>query len=53
MMFGERDQLRHPFGVAGCCIDQGYTGERAAKAAAGHGIVLKVVKLPEAKRASV
>ncbi|WP_309660545.1 MULTISPECIES: IS5 family transposase [unclassified Sphingomonas] len=34
-------------------VDQGYTGERAANAAAGHGIALKVVKLPEAKRGFV
>lgn len=31
-------------------VDQGYTGERAAKAAADHGITLEVVKLPEVKR---
>ena len=31
-------------------VDQGYTGERAANAAAKHGIALEVVKLPEAKR---
>jgi transposase len=31
-------------------VDQGYTGERAAQAAAEHGIELEVVKLPEAKR---
>ena len=31
-------------------IDQGYTGERAAEAAARHGIALKIVKPPEAKR---
>jgi transposase len=31
-------------------VDQGYTGERAANAAASHGIVLEVVKLLEAKR---
>ncbi len=31
-------------------VDQGYTGERAEQAAARHGIDLKVVKLPEAKR---
>jgi transposase len=31
-------------------VDQGYTGERAANAAAKHGITLEVVKLPEAKR---
>ncbi|WP_264045759.1 IS5 family transposase [Methylobacterium flocculans] len=34
-------------------VDQGYTGERAAKAAADHGIALEVVKLPEAKRGFV
>jgi transposase len=33
--------------------DQGYTGETAADAAAGHGIKLEVVKLPEAKRGFV
>ncbi len=31
-------------------VDQGYTGERAAKAAADRGTALEVVKLPEAKR---
>ncbi|MBD8546853.1 IS5 family transposase [Sphingomonas sp. CFBP 8760] len=34
-------------------VDQGYTGERAANAEAGHGIALEVVKLPEAKRGFV
>lgn len=34
-------------------VDQGYTGERAADAAATHGIALEVVKLPEAKRGFV
>ena len=34
-------------------VDQGYTGERAAEAARGHGIELEVVKLPEAKRGFV
>ena len=34
-------------------VDQGYTGERAANAAAKHGIVLEVVRLPEAKRGFV
>lgn len=33
--------------------DQGYTGERAATAAAAHKIALEVVKLPEAKRGFV
>jgi transposase len=31
-------------------VDQGYTGEAAAEAAAQHGIRLEVVKLPTAKR---
>lgn len=34
-------------------VDQGYTGERPAKAAAAHGIALNVVRLPEAKRGFV
>jgi transposase len=34
-------------------VDQGYTGEEAFDAAAGHGIILEVVKLPEAKRGFV
>jgi transposase len=34
-------------------VDQGYTGENAFDAAAGHGIILDVVKLPEAKRGFV
>ena len=34
-------------------VDQGYTGERAANAAARYGIALEVVKLPEAKRGFV
>jgi transposase len=34
-------------------VDQGYTGENAAEAAAEHGIQLEVVKLPEAKRGFV
>lgn len=34
-------------------VDQGYTGEAAANAAAQHGIQLEVVKLPEAKRGFV
>jgi len=33
-------------------IDQGHTGERAASAAAKHGIALEVVKLPEASAVS-
>lgn len=34
-------------------VDQGYTGERPAAAAAAHGIALEVVRLPEAKRGFV
>ncbi len=34
-------------------VDQGYTGEEPAEAAAAHGIALDVVRLPEAKRGFV
>ena len=34
-------------------VDQGYTGQPAAEAAAAHGIRLEVVKLPSAKRGFV
>jgi transposase len=34
-------------------VDQGYTGERPAQAAAAHDIALEVVRLPEAKRGFV
>ena len=34
-------------------VDQGYTGQPAAAAAAAHGITLAVVKLPDAKRGFV
>lgn len=34
-------------------VDQGYTGEKAAAAAEANGIVLEVVKAPEAKRGFV
>ena len=34
-------------------VDQGHTGDAPADAAARHGIQLKVVKLPEAKRGFV
>ncbi len=34
-------------------VDQGYTGEAAARGAEAHGIRLEVVKLPEAKRGFV
>ena len=42
---GERVELAY--------VDQGYTGEEPAAAAAAHGIELAVVKLPEAKRGFV
>ena len=34
-------------------MDQGYTGERTAQAAAARGIKLEVVRLPEAKKGFV
>lgn len=34
-------------------VDQGYTGEAAAEAAAQHGLQLEVVKLPQAKKGFV
>ena len=34
-------------------VDQGYTGDESAAAAAAHGIDLLVLKLPEAKRGFV
>jgi transposase len=34
-------------------VDQGYTGEKPAAAAAAHGIRLEVIKLPEAKKGFV
>ena len=34
-------------------VDQGYTGKKAAEAAAAHGLALEVVKLAEAKRGFV
>ena len=34
-------------------VDQGYTGEAPAAAAAAHGVKLEVVKLPDAKRGFV
>lgn len=39
--------------VSLACVDQGYTGERAADAARAHGIELEVAKLPEAKKGFV
>jgi transposase len=39
--------------VAVAFVDQGYTGEHAAQAAAAHGIQLEVVKLPQAKHGFV
>jgi transposase len=35
------------------CVDQGYTGDQPAHAAAAQGIQLEVVKLPEAKKGFV
>ncbi len=35
------------------CVDQGYTGQPAAEAAAAHGIKLEVIKLASAKRGFV
>ena len=43
--------MRRPVDLA--CVDQGYTGERAADAAREHGIELEEVKLAEAKRGFV
>jgi len=34
-------------------VDQGYTGDKAAQAAAAHGLQLEVVKLPQAKKGFV
>jgi transposase len=39
--------------VALAYVDQGYTGEEAARDAEGHGIALEVVKLPAAKHGFV
>ena len=39
--------------VESAFVDQGYTGEQAARDAAQHGIRLEVVKLPAAKKAFV
>ena len=39
--------------VALAYVDEGYTGEKAQAAAAGHGIALEVVTLPQAKRGFV
>ena len=39
--------------VAGAVVDQGYTGDQPAQAAAAHGIQLEVVKLPQAKHGFV
>lgn len=39
--------------VQAAFVDQGYTGEKAAEAAAQHGIKLEVVKLAEAKKGFV
>jgi transposase len=39
--------------VAVAFVDQGYTGDQPAQAAAAHGLHLGVVKLPEAKHGFV
>jgi transposase len=39
--------------VAVAFVDQGYTGEQPAQAAAAHGLHLQVEKLPEAKKGFV
>lgn len=39
--------------IEGAFVDQGYTGQSAAQAAAQHGIRLEVIKLQEAKRGFV
>ena len=58
----ERDQVgelsRQVQGITGnsvkiAWVDQGYTGEETASAARGHGIELRVVKLPESKKGFV
>jgi transposase len=49
----ERVQVETGETVEIAYVDQGYTGENAADAAAEHGIQLEVVKLPEAKRGFV
>nr|AGU10195.1 hypothetical protein [uncultured organism] len=36
-----------------CLLDQGYTGKGAATAAAGHGIAIEAVRLPEPRRGFV
>lgn len=46
----ERVQTATGEAVEVAFVDQGYTGEAAAEAAAQHGIRLEVVKLPTAKR---
>ena len=49
----ERVQAETGESVEIAYVDQGYTGENAADAAAEHGIKLEVVKLPTAKRGFV
>ena len=45
--------LKRGFVAGQLYVDQGYTGEKPAKAAREHGIELEVVKLPEVKRGFV
>ena len=46
---GTMPSKRPPATVELAYVDQGYTGERAEKAAKAHEIALEVVKLPEAR----
>jgi transposase len=49
------EQVQAVTGAAleGAFVDQGYTGDQPAEAAAAHGIQLEVVKLPEARKSFV
>jgi transposase len=50
---GPRARSHERVGRGGLYVDQGYTGERAAKEAAAHGMRLEVVKHSETKRGFV
>jgi len=52
-ILAEEIQLATGSSVQAAFVDQGYTGEAPAADAKQHGIELKVVKLPEAKRGFV
>src|SRR5262245_6418033 len=49
----EQGQAVMSAAVEVACVDQGYTGDQPAEAAAARGIQLEVVKLPEAKKGVV